>query len=397
MRDIRQQENEDRGLWCYYDEDNPREWSLWRESDDTQLTPWMDLGPDGMIWAVWDQGDELVVVLEQRDDAATPPVLRQALMHLPSGKRTDFVFAGDRPGESEIGVERVHMGNDALLLLAFPAEYAVGSGVLGAALYDQSLRELIGPCIAWINPCGARHELVAVALRQPDVQTVRYGVFDYVNARYVVPAEYAEVFEHRGRWMCNTPDGRSQVRAASGEIVHEHGHTLHRSADTDGSLYAERDGRWGRADEEGRIVVEPYAPSWEALAAEIKRFERLDLTKAATPALCLDDDTLRALIDATGDEGFCVKYEGVEIDGYGGDGMLDVAWAELPGEVRAVLLEDRYGELRLLVLAASWHALPAGSVLKLTGKARAGTVAEGGDEDAFLQTVFAQSIEMDGW
>ena len=75
--------------------------------------------------------------------------------------------------------------------------------------------------------------------------------------------------------------------------------------------------------------------------------------------------------------------------------MLDVGWAELPEQVRAVLLDDRYGELRLLVLTQSWRALPPGSVLALAAKTQAHAVAEDSDEAVFLQTVFAQSIEMD--
>ena len=393
MRDLRQHINETHGLYCYFAEDAPREWALWREADDTQLTPWIDLGPEGMIWVIWHEGDELVVVLEQRDDAAEPPVLRQALMHLPTGRRTEFAFAGDRSWETQLGVEPINMGNKALLMLTYPVDHEQSSEVRGAALYDKHLRELIGPCIAWVHPCGRQHEFVEVALRQAD-ESVRYGVFDYVQARYLVPPEFAEVFEHDGRWIGNTPDARSVVHAANGEILATHDHTLHRGR-ADDVLYVQRAGLWGRADALGAITDAPQAPSLEALEAEAERFETLTLVAVPEHAYCLDEETLDALVDATGDEGMCIKYEGVEVEGWSGDGMLDVGWAELPEQVRAVLLDDRYGELRLLVLTQPWRALPPGSVLALAAKTQARAVAEDSDEAVFLQTVFAQSIEMD--
>jgi len=393
MRDSRQNENEERGLYCYVAEDAPREWSLWREADDTQLTPWMDLGPEGMIWVIWAEGDELVVVLEQRDDAAEPPVLRQALMHLPSGKRTDFLFAGDRSWHTQVGVRRLERCYTALLMLTYPVDYEHSSEVRGAALYDKHLRELIGPCIACIYPCGPQDEFVKVALRQAD-DSVRYGVFDYEQARYVVPPEFAEVIEHDGRWIGNTSDARSVVYAAGGEVLATHTHTLHLGSILD-ALYVQRAGRWGRAGALGAIVAAPDAPSLEALEAEGERFETLTLDATPAAPWCLDEQTLDALVDATGDAGMCIKYEGVEVDELSGDGMLDVGWAQLPDQGRAVLLDDRYGELRLLVLTQPWCALPPGSVLALTTKTQARVVAEDSDAALFLQTVFAQSIEMD--
>ena len=75
--------------------------------------------------------------------------------------------------------------------------------------------------------------------------------------------------------------------------------------------------------------------------------------------------------------------------------MLDAGLAELPGAVPAVLLEDRWSTLKLLVLKAPWRKQPAGTVLALQGRSRARTVARGGAEDIFLQVVFAQTIEMD--
>ncbi len=393
LSDLREGINESHGLCCYGHEDDPRIWSLWRESDDTQLTPWIDLGPQGLIWVLWNDGDEYMLVLEQRDDAATPPVLRQALMHLPSGRQTDFVFAGDRDFETQRGVECVDgLGNQTLLVLTFPHDFEARTDVYGAALYDKQLRELVGPCIAWAAPCYVHPNQIRLALRRAD-DSVDHGVLDHVEARFIIPAEYQDVTQHGERWCCLRRDGQTDWCDAQGRLLARYDYALH-GGYRDDRLYAERKGLWGWADTEGRLLVEPYAPDSAVLDAEVRTFTRLSLEAAAAPALCLADDSLAALIEAVGDEGLSLKYEGVP-RAEGGDGMLDAGLAELPGAVPAVLLEDRWSTLKLLVLKAPWRKQPAGTVLALQGRSRARTVARGGAEDIFLQVVFAQTIEMD--
>ena len=91
--------NEEHGLYCYGKDGNDRLWSLWRENDDTQLTPWLDLGPGGFIWVLhsWDHehkdGSERqhMLILEQEDDP-NAQTKRWALMHTPSGRQTQFIF-----------------------------------------------------------------------------------------------------------------------------------------------------------------------------------------------------------------------------------------------------------------------------------------------------------------
>lgn len=394
MLDDYQDCNERLGLYCYYRESNPCEWSLWREAaneaDEVQLTPWMDLGPDGGIWVMWDEGAEYMLVLDYRDNAAQPPVARQALMHLPSGRKTDFIFTGELRLMYG-GAECINMASYALLILAYPHDYASNPAVRGAALYDRQLRELIGPCIARISPEGDQFQYVQVRLRNTDGSLVS-GLFDYRAARFVIPAEYEELFAHQGCWIGNRADS-SDLRDAQGQLIASYPHTLHQNWSKDGTLYAERNGLWGKADAKGQIVLEPYAASADILDAEPKQFSRLTLASDAAPALCLDAATLAALITATGELGISIKYEGVDRE-EGGDGMLDVCRATLPGNAPALLLEEQWGDAKFLILTAPWRKLPAGTMLALTGKSRVRTLAEGGAEDDFLQVVFAQSIEL---
>lgn len=393
MQDYRQCCNEVLGLYCYNCEDSPREWSLWRDADEAaeelQLTPWMDLGPQGGIWVIWDKGEEYMLVLERRDDDASPPVLQQALMHLPSGRQTEFIFAGDPDWQTSYGIQCVHsMGQP--LMLTYPCGHQTRSDVRGAALYDGHFRELVGPCIAVIHPCREYPGHVYLAIR-PEDGVIASGVFDCESGRFVVPAEYREVFAHEGRWVCNRA-AACDVRDVQGQLLVTHLHTLHRTGDDDGFLHAERDGLWGRADAMGRIVVEPYAAERELLNAEPIRYARLSLKAGATKPLCLEAPVLASLVDATGELGMCIKYEGVQRDS-GGDGMLDACHARLPGDVSAILLEDRWGNQTFLVLVDIWRDLPAGTVLTLKGS-RVSTLPQGSAEDEFLQTVLAQSIDI---
>jgi hypothetical protein len=391
MYESRQDQNEMLGLYCYCSEDNPRESSLWREADDGQLTPWLDVGPDGMIWAVWNDGDEYMLVLEERDDAASPPVLRQALMHLPSGRRTDFIFAGDHSYETQVGVECVSgLGNEEVLLLTLPHDVLERDDCLGAALYDRNLRELIAPSIRYISrDYGATH-CVTVAITRPDL-SVGWGIFNYREAVFVVPADYDEVKEHQGRWLCNQGDS-CDVFDKQGVKLARYPYTLYLCAD-ENRLQVKRDGLWGWADNEGRITVEPFANDSAILDAEPKRFSRLSLSAAATSPFCLEPATLAALVEATGELGICIKYEGVARSD-GGDGMLDIMPAELPGGATGLFLEDRWGEARYVVLIDAWRKLVAGTVLAVQGRMRALTVSEDGPEAGFLLDVFAQSVEL---
>ncbi|MDR1995539.1 hypothetical protein [Azonexus sp.] len=397
-REERQKANECLGLYCYYEEGSKSFWSLWRESDDMQLTPWIDLGPDGMIWVLhdWkgaDKTQQFLLILERRDDAASPPILRQALMHLPSGQQTDFVFAGERGSETTFDIDRVNVAPDGpQLLLTWPHDAEEREDVHGAALYvfDGQFRELIGPCISSIHPAGNRHQYLMLQLRHAD-QSLTWGVFDYRAAAYVISAEYENLFERRDKWFCQRQDGGTNVYGPVGVLLARHDHVLSDSCEKD-RLYAIRDGLWGWADNDGNITVAPYATDISTLNAEPLRFSRLTLKTPAESPLYLNADTLAMLDETVGDEGTCIKYEGVPLESHG-DGYLDISSTELPEGEPAFLLEDRGDDWRFLVLRQPWRKLPTGSVLALRGKTRLQTVAEGSDEALFLDVVLGIALD----
>ena len=131
----------------------------------------------------------------------------------------------------------------------------------------------------------------------------------------------------------------------------------------------------------------------EALNDEVLKFSRLTLVESECPPILVAEDELQKLIMQATEYSFCLKYEGIDLEGYG-DGYVDVSVAELPNAGHALVLDDRYGDLRLLVLTAPWRKLPRGSVLRLHGKSRLKAVICNSTEDLFLQGILAQSI---GW
>ena len=386
LRDTRQSYNEDLGLFCYGRESNPRVWSLWREAGDVQLTEWRDLGPEGFIWVAEDKGDELFLILEHRDDAENPPVLRQGLLHLPSGKETGLIFHGEDYGKS-CGVERIFHNGPEVLFTAFLLDE---TNAVGMALYDRHLRQVVPPVAFRIHPNYEHPGLVELQIIAENETIVR-GIYDYKRLHYVVPAEYNEIYFHEGCWIANAASGHSHIRLSDGTLVASYDYTLH-SSYKKLELYVNRHGLWGMADAKGQIVIEPYAASSEDLDAEAIKFTRLTLRKSAQAPICVEESDLQKLITQTDEVGCCVKYEGIELEDYS-DGYVDVSVAELPAQGRALLLEDRDGDLRLLILTTPWRKLPVGSVLRLHGKSSVSAVLSNSTEDIFLQSIFAQSVD----
>lgn len=389
MNDYRQEENKYYGFCCYFNEDNPREWSLWRESDDVRLTPWISLGLDGMIWVFWNNADEYILVLEHRDDETAPLVSKQALMHLPSGKMTDFVFAGDN--DDSMGIELLNLGNNEVLIITFEHDCKINPNCLGASLYDKNFKELIKSSIWHIRPCGKNNEYVDIAIKYPDM-SIGWGVFDYRKAFFVVPAQYDEVFEHFDKWICNYGEC-SDLRDKDGKIIATYPYNLYDSDSKEGRLFVKKEELWGWADSSGCITVEPYANDTDVLLSEIKKFSKLRLTETAKTPFCLDTITVKHLVESIREFGISIKYEGVRHRG-GGDGMLDIGYALMPEDVRALLIEERWGNFRFLIPLNPWRKLPAGVVLILQGTSSVQTVEKSDKEEHFLLDVFAQSIDL---
>jgi hypothetical protein len=256
VRDGRQEQNALHGLHCYNLGSDPRRWALWSDDSGMPLTPWCDLGVDGMIWVEWAQDDQMILGLEYRDERAEPAGHRLGLMHLPSGRETGLIFSG-RPIVNVIG-------HGDRLLVVHPHEDAADTALGGAAVYDRELCPVL-PAIAnavrilehgrvwfWV-----RHE------RGP-----RWAVYDYRNLRYIVPPHYKALFGHNGGWIGITEEGHSHVHDDEGALLAQYDYQLHCSVETDAELFVERAGLWGKADLAGRIVVTPFAPSLRALQGE---------------------------------------------------------------------------------------------------------------------------------
>lgn len=378
IRESRQHCNEELGMYCYWKEGQEHLWSLWADSDDIQLTPWLDLGLDGFIWVIhaWNQdrpqdsSPQYMLLLECGDTGSR----RQALMHLPSGRRTDFVFIEDpRP------LDEHHDGPP--LLLALPHDAQLRSDVFGPALYDEEFRELIAPCIRIYHRSHDTPGLFQIAIRRADDALI-WGVFDHFSRRFVIPPEYAELLEHKGRWFCRLQGDGIEVRDATGGLLGQHAYNLHYSGESD-RLLAEQDGRWGWADSDGCLITALHASSSEALQAEPSRFPRLSVRASSTMALQLDAASLAGLARAVEAGGISVKFEGVPLEGRG-DGMLDISHAELPAGGAAYLVEDRWGDVRFLILKQAWRKLAAGSVLALTSSSHAQALDEDSDDSLFL-------------
>ena len=383
--DIHQQINEDHGLYCYGKEGNNRLWSLWRESDDTQLTPWLDLGPTGFIWVLhaWDHehkdgpARQHMLILEQEDDSSAQ-AKRWALMHSPSGRQTRFMFTTEPTCLDEL------YAGPPLLILCPETQISLDSDHGGAALYDDQFRELIAPGLAVRLRCSYEIHFFIIALRHDD-QSLTWGVFDHASHSFIVPPVYADVLEHRGTWFCLCQDGGTDIYNSWGVLSGHLDHKLY-YAGLDDRLFAEQNGLWGWADATGKLIGTPHAADSDALLDDPCRFARLSLQRSGAAPWCLDAGCLERLLQMVGDDGLSIKYEGVPLEDRG-DGMLDINHAELPKDGTAFLLEDRWGDKRFLVLKQTWRSLAVGSVLALQGNTRASGVDEGGDDALFLRVV----------
>ena len=262
VRDGRQEQNAQYGLHCYNLGSDPGRWALWSDETGIPVTPWCELGMDGMIWVEWARGDDMILGLEYRDDSDGTADHRLGLMHLPSGRQTGLIFAA-RP------IVNVTGHNDRLLLVYPHEDSPAAAEASGAAVYDHELCQVL-PAIAhavrildhgriwfWVH-----HE------RGP-----RWAVYDYRNLCYIVPPHYIELFGHNGGWIGITEEGCSDVHDSEGALLARYNYRLHCNVEMGNELYVERDGLWGKADRTGAIVMQPYASSLvELLGAELTRF-----------------------------------------------------------------------------------------------------------------------------
>ncbi|WP_448091820.1 hypothetical protein [Pseudomonas lini] len=396
IRKLRQQCNERHGVYCYGNHNNPNLWSLWCDDrsaesgiKETELIPWRDLGPGGMIWVEWAgheyeqwaHRDEMMVVIEYRDDTVTPPVARSGLMHLPSGRETGLIFEGNSIS-FEVG--------DDVLFFAWPLEGSI-AGTTGYALYDRNLRELFAPAIASVitPPRNGRIELI---VRFADGST-KPCLYDYMSQRYIIPAQYDSIEKHKGLWFCSSDSDRCDVRDANGMLIASYDHQIFKGFNR---LYAKKNELWGWADESGQLIGQPFAASAEILEAQPVEIIHLNVDTTSVHAFRLNSHDLERLTSNVGEAGCTIKYEGIPT-GFG-DGYIDGQRVILPKQGLALLLSDRYGHednpaLRLIILIKEWHDLPAGTVMAWNGKTQAKLIEQESSGATFLQALLAQSID----
>ena len=382
---IHQSINEDHGLYCYGKDGSDRLWSIWRENDDTQLTPWVDLGPTGFIWVLhsWDHEDkdgptrQHMLILEQ-EAGSNAQEKRWALMHLPSGRQTPFIFT-----QEPTCLDEQYIG-PPLLIVCPDTQIHPRDDHRGPALYDDQFRELIAPCLAVTLRCYHDLATFKIALQCAD-QSLIWGVFSLDSQRFIIPPVYADLFEHQGSWFCQCQSGGTDIYSSLGELSGHLEHQLYSAGQGD-RLFAELKGLWGWADSTGKLIGTPQANDSDALLDESCRFLSLSVQRSEAAPWCLNTDSLERLIQMVGNDGLSIKYEGVPFDDQG-DGMLDISHVELSKDGEAFLLEDRWGKRSFLVLKHAWCNLAVGSVLRLQSNTRAIVVDEDSDDELFLRVV----------
>ena len=318
-----------------------------------------------------------MLILEQEDDP-NAQTKRWALMHSPSGRHTQFIFANEPQC-----LDEQYAGPPLLIVNPDTPTYPLDDH-RGSALYDDQFRELIAPCIAITLRCYHDIPTFKIALRHVD-QTLTWGVLSLDSQKFVIPPVCADLLEHQSSWFCQCQDGGTDIYTLSGELSGHVEYNLY-SAGLDDRLFAERDGLWGWADSTGKLIGTLHATGSDALLDDPCRFSSLSVQRSDTAPWRLDKDCLERLIQMVDDEGLSIKYEGVPLDDRG-DGMLDISLAELPKGGIAFLLEDRWGDARFLVVRQDWRNLAVGSVLALQSNMRASGVDEDSDDALFLSVV----------
>jgi hypothetical protein len=336
----------------------------------------------GHEYEEWAHRDEMIVIIEYRDDTVIPPVARSGLMHLPSGRETGLIFESNSISTS--------VGDD-VLFFACPLEGSVAS-ITGHALYDRNLREVFAPAITCVvtPPRNGRIDLFVGAVDR----SAKRCLYDYMNQRYIVPAQYDDVVSHKNVWFCNSDSDRCDVRDTdvNGAVIASYDHQIFVGVDR---LYAKKNELWGWADDSGQLIGQTFATSPEVLEAQPVQITHLRVNTTSVYAFRLNSHDLERLTSQVGEAGCTIKYEGIPA-GFG-DGYIDGQRITLPKQGLALLLSDRYGHennhtLHLIILIKEWHDLPAGTVMTWNGKRKAKLIERESSEATLLQALLAQSI-----
>ncbi len=394
VREGRHGVNARHGLTCWGREGHDLEWGLWRDEGDINLVPWTDLGPHGMIWAVWvDDHDpgRMIVALETRDDDADPAIAEVTLMRLPGGSIAPQLCAGDY----DLAVDRVYLPDATQVMLRwFPHGRRHGEDA-GFGLMDLDFIPRMPP-IAKRTPSPVRGHPALVRYQHHRAEGEGgWGVFDIHAGCEVIAPIYDDLTWDDDRWVANRVDGSCDLLALDGSLIRHHAHTLHRGL-APGEWYARRGGLWGRAARDGTTIGEPRHETLDALRDEPIALGPVLSPPAGTACAVLSARLLRALrADLARDAG-CYKYEGLaEIDPDGvGEGYADLARVVLPEGGVALRLSLRDPDAAWLVFDRAWRGWPAGSLMRLGVTAGAeGTMLlpcpPDGDDEAFVTAILS--------
>lgn len=348
-RDNLQNANEAQGLYCYGKESDLAAFSLWRDAEDQQMTPWLLLGDMGMIGVLHQQDSDLLLQLMSASGDGRYPC-RLGLMHLPSGRETGLIFD---PEVDERLIEIDWLDCSPWFVLTrvdvIPGQCRISS------IYDHRMNCLLSmPLLSVIRLFSPQY---ALRLAIDTGGQTRYGLFSAHEQRLWMPFEYIDIFAFGHAWIGITPEGGSHIwdqYCQSSRVL------PYELTSVDDKLFAQQNGLWQAADEHGNVSGEFKAPSLEALQAEPVDLRSLELS---TANCILDRAIVTHFADLSAQGGSSCKYEGLPEPFC--DGYLDIGQAVLSSNQIAILLNVRYDSLRWLVLPQDGTAGRRGTVWRL--------------------------------
>lgn len=403
MREFWNDVNLEHDFFCYGKEGQENLWSIWRESTDEQITPWLDLGPEGGILFVDELADG-AILFKISAKAAEDGEERVGLFRWPEGTCTGATFQ-----------DVARLEGAGLFALQDSKEFSHISFADWLGGYG-----LVNEKLEWVLPCtlpgnwSNRPELVSTGLLviydsldpEPNAWKLewRRGLFSLDTFTQLQPCQYTYHFVLNDRvFAVLEPAGMQSVTDVfdlDGNKIASFNYRL--QAFSSEQLLVEQSGLWGWADATGVITVAPYAKDQCALQAEA--VEPTDLTHLALARGCetsalLEDDALNFFISQLQDGYFGVKYE-PDGDYLPSDGYCDIQIAVLSQEGLCFWIEDRFASdtFQLVVLTEEWRKLARGTLLRIEANKRLVAVEDDGEEMRYVEGILAQtmlSIEFD--
>lgn len=397
MREYWNDINLEHDFYCYYKDGNENLWSIWRESTDEQITPWLDLGYEGGIRFVDGLADGAILFqLSARVTAGGEELV--GLFRWPEGTSTGAIF------------QHIARLEDARL---FALQHSKTFSQIGVAGW-QGGYGLVNEQLEWVLPCklpgnwNMCPELVSPSLLaiyssldpMPDAWKLewRVGFFSLDSLIQVQPCQYSSFFVVNQRVFAPLESKNGQhgtdVFDLEGNQIDRFDYYLQQFNNE--QLLVKKAGLWGWADNTGVITVEPYAKDQCILQdgpVEQADLTHLALARGCTKSAMLEEDILNFLISQLEDGYFSVKYEPDE--GYlPGDGYCDIQLAALSHDGVGFWIEDRFASdtFQLVVLTDMWRKFPRGTVLRIEANKRLISVDDDGEETRYIEGFLAQAM-----